>query len=178
MIVCWFALEIECLHPLHRMVYLCFQHIASVSFGCVTCCRTPTKAILLSAYVKILMHTQPLDQELQVQVEEVFKRCDNVVDAEVQQRAVEYMTLSRKGSSMVDIMAEMPKFPERQSALIKKAEDTEGESTEMSATKLRQQQNSMALVVADPGPANGGLPPPSVSKASSTSHYSTVWHLV
>jgi AP-2 complex subunit alpha len=75
-------------------------------------------------------------------------------------------------------MAEMPKFPERQSALIKKAEDTEGESTEMSATKLRQQQNSMALVVADPGPANGGLPPPSVSKASSTSHYSTVWHLV
>ncbi len=74
MIVCWFALEIECLHPLHRTVFLCFQHIVSVSFGCVTCCRTPTKAILLSAYVKILMHTQPLDQELQVQVEEVFKR--------------------------------------------------------------------------------------------------------
>jgi AP-2 complex subunit alpha len=150
-------------------------HIVHDKFPTVT---TPTKAILLSAYVKILMHTQPLDQELQVQVEEVFKRCENVVDAEVQQRAVEYITLSRKGSSMVDIMAEMPKFPERQSALIKKAEDTEGESTEMSATKLRQQQNSMALVVADPGAANGGLPPPSVSKASSTSHYSTVWHLV
>ncbi|KAH9571656.1 hypothetical protein CY35_02G105700 [Sphagnum magellanicum] len=146
-------------------------HIVHDKFPTVT---TPTKAILLSAYVKILMHTQPLDQELQVQVEEVFKRCENVVDAEVQQRAVEYITLSRKGSSMVDIMAEMPKFPERQSALIKKAEDTEGESTEMSATKLRQQQNSMALVVADPGPANGGLPPPSVSKASSTSHYSTL----
>jgi AP-2 complex subunit alpha len=86
-------------------------HIVHDKFPTVT---TPTKAILLSAYVKILMHTQPLDQELQVQVEEVFKRCENVVDAEVQQRAVEYITLSRKGSSMVDIMAEMPKFPERQ----------------------------------------------------------------
>jgi hypothetical protein len=46
-------------------------HIVHDKFPTVT---TPTKAILLSAYVKILMHTQPLDQELQVQVEEVFKR--------------------------------------------------------------------------------------------------------
>jgi len=36
------------------------------------------------------------------------------VDAEVQQRAVEFLALSQKGPSMVDIMAEMPKFPERQ----------------------------------------------------------------
>jgi AP-2 complex subunit alpha len=36
------------------------------------------------------------------------------VDAEVQQRCVEYLTLCEKGPGMVDIMAEMPKFPERQ----------------------------------------------------------------
>lgn len=43
-----------------------------------------------------------------------------------------------------------------QSALVKKAEDTEGDAAELSATKLRlQQQNSMALVVTEPR-ANGG----------------------
>jgi len=36
------------------------------------------------------------------------------VDAEVQQRCVEYLMLCEKGPGMVDIMAEMPKFPERQ----------------------------------------------------------------
>lgn len=36
------------------------------------------------------------------------------MDAEVQQRCVEYLTLCEKGPGMVDIMAEMPKFPERQ----------------------------------------------------------------
>uniref|UniRef100_K7LTR0 Clathrin adaptor alpha/beta/gamma-adaptin appendage Ig-like subdomain domain-containing protein n=1 Tax=Glycine max TaxID=3847 RepID=K7LTR0_SOYBN len=45
--------------------------------------------------------------------------------------AVEYFALSRKGAALMDILAEMPKFPERQSALIKKkAEDTEVDTTE------------------------------------------------
>lgn len=49
-----------------------------------------------------------------------------------------------------------------QSALLKKAEDTEGDAAEASATKLRlQQQNSMALtVVSDPQTANGSAHPP------------------
>jgi AP-2 complex subunit alpha len=41
-------------------------------------------------------------------------RYESSVDAEVQQRAVEFLALSRKLPAMVDIMAEMPKFPERQ----------------------------------------------------------------
>lgn len=44
----------------------------------------------------------------------MLNRCESSVDAEVQQRAVEFLALSRKGFVMVDIMAEMPKFPERQ----------------------------------------------------------------
>jgi len=131
-------------------------------FSAVT---TPTKALLLSAYVKILMHSQPANPELQDLVVAVFKRYESSVDAEVQQRAVEFLALSQKGPSMVDIMAEMPKFPERQSALLKKAEDTEADTAEMSATKIRlQQQSSMALVVANPQPANGGLHLPSIPK--------------
>lgn len=33
---------------------------------------------------------------------------------EIQQRAVEYFELSSKGPALADVLAEMPKFPERQ----------------------------------------------------------------
>ncbi|MCD7464185.1 hypothetical protein HAX54_052257 [Datura stramonium] len=53
----------------------------------------------------------------------------------------------------------MPKFPERQSSLIKKAEDTEADTAEQSAIKLRtQQQASNALAVTDQPSANGTPP--------------------
>ncbi|GFP95383.1 ap-2 complex subunit alpha-2 [Phtheirospermum japonicum] len=76
-----------------------------------------------------------------------------------QQRAVEYHALSVKGAALMDILAEMPKFPERQSSLIKKAEDSEADTAEQSAIKLRaQQQSSNALVLTDQRPANGAAP--------------------
>ncbi|KAH7288142.1 hypothetical protein KP509_31G014300 [Ceratopteris richardii] len=107
-----------------------------------------TKALLLSSYIKILMHSQPPDPELQEQIWRVFQRFEGNIDAEIQQRAVEYFALSRKGPAMIDIMAEMPKFPERQSALLKKTEDAEADAAELSATRLRvQQQTSNAMVV-------------------------------
>lgn len=142
-------------------------HIINDKFPGVT---TPTKALLLSACVKILMHCQPSNPELVEQVVAVFRRYESSVDAEVQQRAVEFLALSRKLPAMVDIMAEMPKFPERQSALLKKAEDTDGDAAEISATKMRlqQQQNSTALVVRDPEPDNGGLHPLSLSTAAAS----------
>ncbi|KAK6163479.1 hypothetical protein DH2020_000343 [Rehmannia glutinosa] len=74
-------------------------------------------------------------------------------------RAVEYHALSMKGAALMDILAEMPKFPERQSSLIKKAEDSEADTAEQSAIKLRaQQQTSNALVLTDQRPANGTPP--------------------
>uniref|UniRef100_A0A2C9VYG3 AP-2 complex subunit alpha n=1 Tax=Manihot esculenta TaxID=3983 RepID=A0A2C9VYG3_MANES len=138
---------------------------------------TSTIPILLSTYAKILMHTQPPDPELQNQIWAIFNklvvlglivnsdtvlnsyRYESCIDAEIQQRAVEYFALSTKGAALMDILAEMPKFPERQSALIKKAEDAEIDTAEQSAIKVRaQQQTSNALVVTDLRPANG-LPP-------------------
>ncbi|KAH9321816.1 hypothetical protein KI387_016455, partial [Taxus chinensis] len=84
---------------------------------------------------------------------------ESFIDLEIQQRAVEYFALSQKGPVLMDILAEMPKFPERQSALLRRAEDTEVDTAELSATKLRvQQQMSTALVVSDHRPANGSLP--------------------
>ncbi|XP_058087296.1 AP-2 complex subunit alpha-1-like [Magnolia sinica] len=119
---------------------------------------TATVSILLSTYAKILMHTQPPDPELQHQIWAIFNKYESYIDVEIQQRAVEYFALSRKGAALMDILAEMPKFPERQSALLKRAEDTEIDTAEQSAIKLRtQQQTSNALVVTDQRPANGSV---------------------
>lgn len=115
-----------------------------------------TIPILLSTYAKILMHTQPPDQELQNQIWGIFNKYESCIDVEIQQRSIEYLALSKKGAALMDILAEMPKFPERQSALIKKAEDTEADTAEQSAIKLRaQQQSSNALVLTDQRPVNG-----------------------
>ncbi|XP_052184926.1 AP-2 complex subunit alpha-1-like isoform X2 [Diospyros lotus] len=115
--------------------------------------------ILLSTYAKILMRTQPTDPELQNQIWAIFHKYESCIDIETQQRAVEYIALSRKGAALVDIMAEMPKFPERRSALIQKAEETEADTAEQSAIRLRaQQQTSSALVMTEQRPANG-MPP-------------------
>eukprot|EP00262_Sarcandra_glabra_P001601 TRINITY_DN11735_c0_g1_i1.p1 TRINITY_DN11735_c0_g1~~TRINITY_DN11735_c0_g1_i1.p1 ORF type:complete len:762 (-),score=164.52 TRINITY_DN11735_c0_g1_i1:390-2588(-) len=120
---------------------------------------TTTVAILLSTYAKILMHTQPPDPELQERIWAIFSKYESYIDVEIQQRAVEYFALSRKGAALMDILAEMPKFPERQSALLKRAEDTEIDTAEQSAIRLRtQQQTSNALVVTEQRPANGSLP--------------------
>ncbi|KAK1409976.1 hypothetical protein QVD17_36507 [Tagetes erecta] len=123
---------------------------------------TPTISILLSTYAKILMHSQPPDPELQNQIWAIFSKYETSIDAEIQQRAVEYFALSKKGAALMDILAEMPKFPERESSLIKKAEDTEADTAELSAIKSRaQQQASNALVVTDQHPANE---PPQVTQ--------------
>ncbi|XP_023636452.1 AP-2 complex subunit alpha-2 isoform X4 [Capsella rubella] len=120
---------------------------------------TPTIPILLSTYAKLLMHTQPPDPELQKKIWAVFKKYESCIDVEIQQRAVEYFELSKKGAAFMDVLAEMPKFPERQSSLIKKAEDVE-DTADQSAIKLRtQQQPSNALVLADPQPVDGAPPP-------------------
>jgi AP-2 complex subunit alpha len=114
---------------------------------------TSTVAIILSTYAKILMHTQPPDVGLQQQILAIFKKHESYIDVEIQQRAVEYFELSRKGAALADVLAEMPKFPERESALLKKAEDAEVDTAEQSAIKLRsQQQTSNALVVSDHPP--------------------------
>ncbi|GKA70870.1 AP-2 complex subunit alpha-1-like protein isoform X2 [Tanacetum coccineum] len=75
-----------------------------------------------------------------------YSKYESCIDAEIKQRAVEYFALSRKGAVLMDILAEMPKFSERQSSLIKKSEDTDVDTIELSAIKLRAHlQTSNAL---------------------------------
>ncbi|XP_042451765.1 AP-2 complex subunit alpha-1-like isoform X1 [Zingiber officinale] len=120
---------------------------------------TSTIAILLSTFAKILMHNHPSDPQLQEQIWSIFRKYESYIDVEIQQRSVEYFALSRKGTALMDVLAEMPKFPERQSALIKKTEDAEVDTAEQSAIRIRSlQQTSNALVVTDQRPANGSVP--------------------
>lgn len=138
-----------------------------------------TIPILLSTYAKILMHAQPPEPELQNLIWAIFNKYESCIDAEIQQRAVEYFALSRKGAALMDILAEMPKFPERQSSLIKKAEDIEVDTAEQSAIKLRAlQQTSNALVVTDQRPANGTPPVTQLSLVKVPSTSSNVDHHV
>ncbi|EFH48933.1 hypothetical protein ARALYDRAFT_352355 [Arabidopsis lyrata subsp. lyrata] len=109
---------------------------------------TPTIPILLSTYATLLMHTQPPDPELQNKVGLYFRSMRVVL-----------MWRYNRGAAFMDVLAEMPKFPERQSSLIKKAENVE-DTADQSAIKLRaQQQPSNAFVLADPQPVNGAPPP-------------------
>nr|GEV22945.1 AP-2 complex subunit alpha-1-like isoform X2 [Tanacetum cinerariifolium] len=122
------------LHCLARRPGCSPKEIFSIIHEKLPTVSTPTISILLSTYAKILMHSQPPDPELQNQIWAIF---------------------SKKGAALMDILAEMPKFPERESSLIKKAEDTEADTAELSAIKLRaQQQASNALVVTDQRPVN------------------------
>ncbi|KAM7265682.1 hypothetical protein ACFE04_003365 [Oxalis oulophora] len=99
-----------------------------------------TVPILLSTYAKILMHTQHANLELQNQIWAIFNKYESCIDVEIQQRAVEYFALSRKGAALADILAEMLKFPEREFAMLKKTEESKADTAEQSAIKLRAQQ--------------------------------------
>ncbi|XWS28631.1 hypothetical protein CRYUN_Cryun25bG0087400 [Craigia yunnanensis] len=154
-------------HLLARRPGCCPKEIFSILHEKLPTVSTTTIPILLSAYAKILVHTQPPDQVLQNQIRAIFTKYESCIDVEIQQRAVEYFALSQKDAALMDILAEMPKFPERQSSLIKKAEDGEVDTAEQSAIKLRaQQQASNALVVTDQHPANGAPPPVYVGQLS------------
>ncbi|KAI5421349.1 hypothetical protein KIW84_044967 [Lathyrus oleraceus] len=78
------------------------------------------------------------------------------IEVEMQQRVVEYFALSRKSAALMDILAETPKFPERQPALIKKAEDAE---VDMAETRYELSSRHR-------GPNQKGLPNKRIRKAS------------
>ncbi|KAK7853645.1 ap-2 complex subunit alpha-2 [Quercus suber] len=166
-------------HLLARRPGCSLKELFSIIHEKLPTVSSSTIPILLSTYAKILMHAQPPEPELQNLIWAIFNKYESCIDAEIQQRAVEYFALSRKGAALMDILAEMPKFPERQSSLIKKAEDIEVDTAEQSAIKLRAlQQTSNALVVTDQRPANGTPPVTQLSLVKVPSTSSNVDHHV
>eukprot|EP00216_Chloropicon_sp_CCMP2111_P002302 CAMPEP_0198244466 /NCGR_PEP_ID=MMETSP1446-20131203/35195_1 /TAXON_ID=1461542 ORGANISM="Unidentified sp, Strain CCMP2111" /NCGR_SAMPLE_ID=MMETSP1446 /ASSEMBLY_ACC=CAM_ASM_001112 /LENGTH=972 /DNA_ID=CAMNT_0043928507 /DNA_START=138 /DNA_END=3059 /DNA_ORIENTATION=+ len=79
-----------------------------------------TKGLVLSAFAKILARSSP-GGELAEAINGIFRRYGSIPDAELQQRAVEYAVLAGKKEAPT-VLAAMPKFPERESSLVKLVE--------------------------------------------------------
>lgn len=95
-------------------------------------CTAPTRALLLSTYIK-WVNVFP---ELKPQLLAVFERYRHVLDSELQQRACEFYALASRPEEdelLQNICEEMPPFPPRESALLgrlnRKLGDTEDKRT-------------------------------------------------
>ena len=79
-------------------------------------CSLATRALLLTTYVKFIN----LFPEIKTVIEDVFKTDSNLrsSDAELQQRACEYLALSKVASLdvLATVLEEMPPFPEKESS--------------------------------------------------------------
>ncbi|OCF32713.1 AP-2 complex subunit alpha [Kwoniella heveanensis BCC8398] len=106
-----------------------FGHLIANEQGCspieqfhalhskVNLCTAPTRALLLTTYIKWVN----LFPEIKDHLVNIFERYTHVLDAELQQRACEYLALSQRGEDddlLATICDEMPIFPERESALV------------------------------------------------------------
>jgi len=79
-------------------------------------CSLATRALLLTTYVKFIN----LFPEIKSVIEDIFKNDSNLrsSDAELQQRACEYLALSKAASLdvLATVLEEMPPFPEKESS--------------------------------------------------------------
>ncbi|XP_021463203.2 AP-2 complex subunit alpha-2 isoform X2 [Oncorhynchus mykiss] len=89
-------------------------------------CTVPTRALLLSAYIKFINLFPEVKGTIQVVL-----RSDSQLrnaDVELQQRAVEYLRLSCIASTdiLATVLEEMPPFPERESSILAKLKRKKG----------------------------------------------------
>ncbi|XP_055363352.1 AP-2 complex subunit alpha-2 isoform X2 [Betta splendens] len=89
-------------------------------------CSVPTRALLLSAYIKFIN----LFPEVKATIQDVLRSDSQLrnADVEIQQRAVEYLRLSCVASTdiLATVLEEMPPFPERESSILAKLKKKKG----------------------------------------------------
>ncbi|KAM9409691.1 AP-2 complex subunit alpha-2-like isoform 2-T2 [Pholidichthys leucotaenia] len=89
-------------------------------------CSVPTRALLLSAYIKFIN----LFPEVKTTIQEVLRSDSQLrnADVELQQRAVEYLRLSCVATTdvLATVLEEMPPFPERESSILAKLKKKKG----------------------------------------------------
>ncbi|XP_042340587.1 AP-2 complex subunit alpha-2 isoform X2 [Plectropomus leopardus] len=89
-------------------------------------CSVPTRALLLSAYIKFIN----LFPEVKGTIQDVLRSDSQLrnADVELQQRAVEYLRLSCIASTdiLATVLEEMPPFPERESSILAKLKKKKG----------------------------------------------------
>ncbi|XP_048118799.1 AP-2 complex subunit alpha-2 isoform X7 [Alosa alosa] len=105
-------------------------------------CSVPTRALLLSAYIKFIN----LFPEVKGTIQEVLRSDSQLrnADVELQQRAVEYLRLSCVASTdiLATVLEEMPPFPERESSILAKLKRKKGPGTVPDIEENRKERNA------------------------------------
>ncbi|XP_068602772.1 AP-2 complex subunit alpha-2-like [Brachionichthys hirsutus] len=113
-------------------------------------CSVPTRALLLSAYVKFIN----LFPEMKSTIQEVLRSDSQLrsADVELQQRAVEYLRLSCTASTdiLATVLEEMPPFPERESSILAKLKRKKGPGNLLDMDDSRRDVNGSAEPGEDP----------------------------
>lgn len=89
-------------------------------------CSLQTRALLLTTYIKFVN----LFPEIKGQILTVFNQYRHVLDSELQQRACEYMAVATLPTDdmLQTVCEEMPPFPERESTLLIKLNQKQGDT--------------------------------------------------
>ncbi|XP_076879213.1 AP-2 complex subunit alpha-2 isoform X2 [Brachyhypopomus gauderio] len=105
-------------------------------------CSVPTRALLLSAYVKFIN----LFPEAKGTIQEVLRADSQLrnADVELQQRAVEYLRLSSIASTdiLATVLEEMPPFPERESSILAKLKKKKGSGAVPDIDDIRKERSA------------------------------------
>ncbi|KAI6201634.1 AP-2 complex subunit alpha [Aphelenchoides besseyi] len=109
-------------------------------------CNINTRCLLLTTYVKFCN----LFPEIKGRVQEVFQTDHNLrnPDAELQQRAVEYLQLSKMVSAdvLATILEEMPQFPEKESSLLAKLKKAKPKMEDLEEQVTEKKQRPAAII--------------------------------
>jgi len=151
-----------------EMFNLLHQHFATLS--------PATKGLLLTAYLKLLLLEHSNDKLQQV-VTEVYGRYSRMMDPDLQQRAVEYLELSKAPDACTkNYVLPMPRWEGRESTLLRRLQAQEGFDTDAADSGVIDKEDTVAATT-QTAAAAGGLslalggdatllpPPTSPSKA-------------
>ncbi|KAJ5067616.1 ap-2 complex subunit alpha [Anaeramoeba ignava] len=94
-----------------------------------------TKSIILTAFLKMRVR----HQEIRDKIDSFFKTHVSSIEPEIQQRAVEYSTLSVNFPNLLPVACEpMPPFPEKENALLKRIKEQQEDTMDPRAWSLQQ----------------------------------------
>ncbi|XP_034054721.1 AP-2 complex subunit alpha-2-like isoform X1 [Gymnodraco acuticeps] len=122
-------------------------------------CSVPTRALLLSAYIKFIN----LFPEVKPTIQDVLRSDSQLrnADVELQQRAIEYLRLSCIASTdiLATVLEEMPPFPERESSILAKLKKKKGPGKVPDMDEARWNVNGNTEHSENTEPTNKSSPP-------------------
>ncbi|KAF7633205.1 AP-2 complex subunit alpha [Meloidogyne graminicola] len=109
-------------------------------------CSIATRCLLMTTYIKFCN----LFPEIKTHIQEILRSDSNLrnPDAELQQRAVEYLQLSKVASPdvLATILEEMPLFPEKESSLLAKLKKSQPQTEELDNSQTEPKRRPSAIM--------------------------------